>query len=118
VAGDAVVTHGEPHPGNLIRVGAQLMLVDWDTVGLARPERDLWMVAGENGEELRRYTAITGRPVDRAALALYRLRWALDDISLFARQLRAPHDRSADTEHAWQALRLTVAGLTAGMRLR
>jgi aminoglycoside phosphotransferase (APT) family kinase protein len=30
-----VITHGEPHPGNIVRTGAGLMLVDWDTVGLA-----------------------------------------------------------------------------------
>ena len=65
------------------------MLVDWDTVGLAPPERDLWMVASETGDELRRYTELTGRPVDPTALGLYRLRWALDDISCFVRDLRA-----------------------------
>ena len=80
------------------------MLIDWDTVGLAPPERDLWMVATETGAELRRYTELTGRPVDMAAIELYRLRWALDDLSCFVRDLRAPHRRTPGTEHAWQAL--------------
>jgi spectinomycin phosphotransferase len=40
-----VVTHGEPHPGNLIRTDAGLRLVDWDTVRAAPPERDLWLLA-------------------------------------------------------------------------
>jgi spectinomycin phosphotransferase len=87
------------------------MLVDWDTVGLARPERDLWLVASETGDELRRYTELTGRPVDTAALELYRLRWALDDISCFVRDLRAAHRRTADTQHAWQSLERTLAQL-------
>ena len=108
-AGETVITHGEPHPGNIIRVGGEIMLVDWDTVGLARPERDLWMVASENGDELRRYTELTGRPVDRTALELYRLRWALDDISCFVRDLRARHRRTAGTEHAWHSLERTIA---------
>jgi spectinomycin phosphotransferase len=122
-AGEIVITHGEPHPGNVIRVAAapadppgdasaargQIMLVDWDTVGLAPPERDLWMVASEAGDELHRYTELTGRPVDTTALELYRLRWALDDISCFVRDLRAPHRRTADTEHAWQSLERTIA---------
>ena len=74
-AENLVITHGEPHPGNIIRVaadgavgagpaGGAIMLIDWDTVALAPPERDLWMVATETGDELRRYTELTGRPVD------------------------------------------------------
>jgi spectinomycin phosphotransferase len=104
-----VITHGEPHPGNVIRVGPQLMLIDWDTVGLAPPERDLWQVAGPAGEELSRYTEATGRPVDPDALALYRLRWPLDDTAAFVRQLRSAHHRSAGAEHAWRALQRTLA---------
>ena len=42
-----VVTHGEPHAGNVMRTSEGRVLVDWDTVALAPPERDLWMlVAG------------------------------------------------------------------------
>ena len=89
-----------------------IMLIDWDTVGLAPPERDLWMVATETGAELRRYTELTGRPVDMAAIELYRLRWALDDLSCFVRDLRAPHRRTPGTEHAWQALEITIAEIT------
>ena len=37
--GPSVITHGEPHPGNLPRTRAGLCLVDWDTTALARPER-------------------------------------------------------------------------------
>ena len=36
----------------------------------------------------------------------------LDDISAFVNQLRTEHRRTADTEHAWLALKETVAGLT------
>ena len=88
------------------------MLIDWDTVGLAPPERDLWMVATETGDELRRYTELTGRPVDTAAIELYRLRWALDDLSCFVRDLRAPHRRTPGTEHAWQALQTIITQIT------
>jgi spectinomycin phosphotransferase len=125
-ADNLVITHGEPHPGNIIRVasdgdsaagaagpaGGAIMLIDWDTVGLAPPERDLWMVATETGAELRRYTELTGRPVDMAAMELYRLRWALDDLSCFVRDLRTPHRRTPGTEHAWQGLQLTITELT------
>ena len=116
-AGEAVITHGEPHPGNIMRVPTtttgttRMMLIDWDTVGLAPPERDLWMLAGGAGDELRRYTELTGRPVDRTALELYRLRWALDDTCYFIRDFRTPHRRTAGTEHTWRSLERTVAGL-------
>ena len=118
-AENLVITHGEPHPGNIIRVAdtagpasGAIMLIDWDTVGLAPPERDLWMVATETGAELQRYTELTGRPVDMGAIELYRLRWALDDLSCFVRDLRAPHRRTPGTEHAWQALQIIIAELT------
>jgi len=126
-AENLVITHGEPHPGNIIRVASDgdgatdaagpasgaIMLIDWDTVGLAPPERDLWMVATETGAELQRYTELTGRPVDMAAMELYRLRWALDELSCFVRDLRTPHRRTPGTEHAWQALEITITEITA-----
>ncbi|HXP18631.1 MAG TPA: phosphotransferase [Streptosporangiaceae bacterium] len=34
-----VTTHGEPHSANIIRAGSGRLLIDWDTVGLAPPER-------------------------------------------------------------------------------
>jgi hypothetical protein len=50
--------------------------------------------------------------VDPARLAMYRLRWALDDISSFLHRLRTEHRRTADTEHAWLALEQTVTAVT------
>ena len=108
-AQEVVITHGEPHGANFIRAGTRMMLIDWDTTGLAPAERDLWMIASDAGEELRRCTAATGRAVDPAALTFYRLRWALDDISAFITRLRAARQRTADAEHAWRALQETIA---------
>ena len=104
VGAEPVITHGEPHGGNLIRSGDQLLLIDWDTVGLAPRERDLWMLAAANAADLDLYSEVSGRPVDLNAIALYELRWQLDDISLFVADLKSPHERTADTEHAWRAL--------------
>jgi spectinomycin phosphotransferase len=109
-AGDElVITHGEPHPGNVMLTDGARMLIDWDTVGLAVPERDLWMVLSEGGEEADRYGRATGRSVNSCALDLYRLRWALDDTSSFLQRLRSPHRRTADTDHAWRSLRDTLS---------
>jgi spectinomycin phosphotransferase len=101
---EQVITHGEPHSGNIMRAKSGLMLIDWDTVGLAPPERDLWMLVTDGGCVTSRYTTSTGREVDQRALEFYRIRWALDDISSFAGQLRAGHRRTAHTEHIWQAV--------------
>jgi len=109
---EPVITHGEPHPANLLTAGTETLLIDWDTVGLAPPERDLWWVISDSsGGEADRYTRATGRPVDPDALALYRLRWALDDLSIFSYRLRSGHDRTADAEHALRAIEITLAGL-------
>ena len=40
--GRMVITHGEPHAGNVIVTADGLVLVDWDTTLVALPERDLW----------------------------------------------------------------------------
>ncbi|MGW4203988.1 phosphotransferase enzyme family protein [Streptomyces sp. NPDC004726] len=106
--GDLVVTHGEPHPGNLLWPddGGQ-KLVDWDTVGLAVPERDLWLVVREP-EDLARYEDLTGRTPDKSALAFYRLRWDLEDVAAYLGLFRTPHTRTPDTELAWKGLGNTL----------
>jgi spectinomycin phosphotransferase len=86
-------------------MGKHLVLLDWDTVGLAPAERDLWMLPGD---ALDRYAGLTGKPVNPAGIRLYRLRWALDDIRAFTEDLRAPHSQTAGAEHSWQALRESV----------
>lgn len=103
-SGAPVITHGEPHPGNLLRSGSGLVLIDWDTVGLALPERDLWHVAGPDSPEAARYCGLTGRKVSNAALAAYRLRWQLDDLGLSVALFRSAHADDANTEARWAEL--------------
>jgi len=85
---DWVVTHGEPHGGNVMRAGETHVLVDWDTVALAPPERDLWWLADD----------VPGEEIDQAALQLYRLRWQLDDVAYALGRLRAPHTDSIEAQ--------------------
>jgi spectinomycin phosphotransferase len=108
--GRYVITHGEPHPGNLLRTPAGLRLIDWDMTALARPERDLWWVIA-NDQDAARYSRWTDWAVNRDALALYRLRWALDDIAEFLSEIRTPHQETADTLVAWTALQRTLQAL-------
>ncbi len=105
---DWVVTHGEPHGGNLMRVGGSHVLVDWDTVALAPPERDLWMLVGDNGEEASGYADATGHEPDAIAMNFFRLRWGLADIAAFTDLLRSPHGHTEDTEKAYDALTFYV----------
>ncbi len=103
-AGELVITHGEPHSGNLIRTGDGLLLIDWDLVGLALPERDLWWICSDSGAEAAQYAQLTGHTVSQAALSLYRLRWDLADLAEFLAWCRGPHERSADAQTAWRAV--------------
>jgi len=95
-----VLTHGEPHPGNFIRPGEGLALVDWDTVALGHPERDLWMLDNGSGSAWATYEALSGRTVDRAVVRLYRLAWVLNDLASYLKLVRGPHDGGADARHA------------------
>jgi len=100
---ELVITHGEPHAGNVMRVDNRFVLIDWDTVAMGQPERDLWLVISDQRDRSG-YEAATGRPVDPNALVLYRLRWYLDDVASAVRMFRQPHRRTEDTERWWAEL--------------
>lgn len=106
----AVITHGEPHPGNLLSAGDRVLLIDWDTTALAAPERDLWLVAATD-EDTAHYEAATGRTIDPDAMTLYRLRWYLDDLASAVRMFRNPHARTNDTDRWFDALAPNLAQL-------
>jgi spectinomycin phosphotransferase len=108
-----VLTHGEPHPGNLIRRGGDYLLIDWDTAGLAPPERDLWWILSDSGAEAARYAELTGRQISGPAVALYRMRWDLDDVGLLLADFRAPHRQDEDTQQGWAALAAAVQRLAS-----
>jgi len=108
-----VITHGEPHGGNLIRTEDGLHLIDWDTVAMAPPERDLWMLDDGTAEGLQAYTDATGHAIDRSALDFYRLAWLVTDVAAFTTALRQPHTDDANTAHAWRALGITGESLSS-----
>jgi spectinomycin phosphotransferase len=103
-----VVTHGEPHAGNVMRIGERHVLVDWDTVALAPPERDLWMVVGDTADtadEPTIYADATGHQLDRVAVDFFRLAWDLNDLAAFINELRSPHRHDEDTAMAYEGLK-------------
>jgi spectinomycin phosphotransferase len=96
-------------------VDGRLVLLDWDTVALAPPERDLWLVTSD-AAELSRYCNTTGHTIDRSVMTLYRLRWYLDDIASAARLFRASHQESSDTRRWWHGLNDRLACLPSWQR--
>ena len=101
---DPVITHGEPHPANLMSVDGRLVLIDWDTTALAPPERDVSLIATTGRQGLDRYQRATGRELDPAVITLYRLRWYLDDLASAIRLFRRHHADTPDTRRWWQGL--------------
>jgi spectinomycin phosphotransferase len=99
-----VITHGEPHGANVIVTADGLALIDWDTVLLAPPERDLWDLAGDEPALLDRYAAATGTEIDNEALLLYRLRFDLAEVAEYLSLFRSPHGDTADTQESWKNL--------------
>jgi spectinomycin phosphotransferase len=105
---EVVITHGEPHGGNVMRVGSDLLLIDWDTVALAPPERDLWMLDDGTPTALTAYSQATGRTADADTLSYYRLAWRLADLVGCIRVLTSAHQRDGNTERAWASMQLIL----------
>jgi aminoglycoside phosphotransferase (APT) family kinase protein len=99
-----VATHGEPHAANTISTAAGRLLIDWDTVRIAPPERDLWMVLDGGATLSAAYEARTGiRPL-APLLEMYRLLWDLTEIAGYTAFFRAPHAGTADAVESWENL--------------
>ena len=103
-----VVTHGEPHPANILTTPTGKLLIDWDTVRIGPPERDLWHLTDHpfteadpaDDKALTGYAEATGHPVSRAALTFYRLTWILADLAVYTADLQAPHTEGGDAAEA------------------
>jgi spectinomycin phosphotransferase len=103
--GTWVVTHGEPHPGNVMRTGEGHVLVDWDTVALAPPERDLWMLDLVGTDAADVYVNATGTPLNETALTFFRLTWDLKDLAEYLNVFRGPHQENDDTLRQYEFLK-------------
>lgn len=110
---DWVVSHGEPHAGNIIRTrSGSMVVVDWANVAYAPRERDLWMLLDEENPTWSAYTAVTNiTSLSNRTLAAYRLYWNLSDIAVFVSWFRSPHDRTEETEMVWAELQAYVMGV-------
>lgn len=104
--GHVVLTHGEPHPGNVVVTDGGPVLVDWETARVAEPERDLWLLAARTDLDVPGlYAERTGRRPDPARMRRRAVRWALADVVSFVPTLLGAAVETADT--AWQLEALT-----------
>jgi spectinomycin phosphotransferase len=99
-----VVTHGEPHPANVLKTPAGFVVVDWDFVQLAPPERDLWDLAEADRSVLSAYASATGTIVDSEALALFRMWYDLSEIAGYIELFQGAHEDTEDTAESWRNL--------------
>jgi spectinomycin phosphotransferase/16S rRNA (guanine(1405)-N(7))-methyltransferase len=102
-----VLTHGEPHPGNTMRTAEGWRLIDWDTVLVAPPERDLWSLEPLHAA----YTEATGVELVPEMVELYRIRWTLADIAVDVSRFRRDHAAGPDEDKSWELLQTNVESL-------
>ena len=112
-----VLTHGEPHAGNTMLTIDGWKLIDWDTAALAPPERDLWNLDPGDGSAFSGYAEATGYRPRPPLIELYKLRWDLDDVSLFAAELRGDHIEDANTTMSWENVQGLVRSLAESVAL-
>lgn len=109
--GRAVLTHGEPHPGNTMLTASGWMLIDWDTALVAPPERDLWLIDSGDGTMLDAYADATGVSPVPDLVEAYRLRWTVADIAVDVGRFRRPHAGTPEDDKAWGFLASVVERL-------
>jgi len=106
--GRNVLTHGEPHPGNVMLAGDGWRLVDWDTAAIAPPERDLWHLDPGDGSTLDAYAAMTGVAPRPELIEGYRLGWDIKDLACDAARFFRPHAGDANDAKSWRLLKSLV----------
>ena len=74
-AGVVPLRTASQHPANILTTAGGKLL-SMDTVAMAPPERDLWMLARTPEDDAAvAYTEATGRAADANALDFFRLTW-------------------------------------------
>lgn len=90
---DWVVTHGEPHRGNIFRTTQGWAVVDWETALLAPRERDLWDLPAHGNARLQQ---------------LYRLRWDLAEVAVYISGFYNAHTGDLNDDQSWAGLRTYI----------
>ena len=90
--------------------------IDWDTVLVAPPERDLWSLDPGDGSVLDAYAAATGVTPLPVLLDLFRLQWDIKDMAYDAARFLRPHADTADDVKSWGLLSLLIRRASRLMR--
>ncbi len=113
-----VVTHGEPHAGNLVATPDGLHLVDWATIRLAPRERDLREVLGasDGNEPWFAYVEAGGRPepLSPDSLELFALEWHLSEVAEYAARFSRAHGDTPDERRCFGDLEAELGALVEG----
>ncbi len=97
----AVLTHGEPHPGNTMLTAAAGGSSTGTPWLVAPPERDLWDLDPGDGSILDAYASATGVTPLPELLELYRLGWDVKDIAYDVARFLRPHAGTAEDDKTW-----------------
>jgi spectinomycin phosphotransferase/16S rRNA (guanine(1405)-N(7))-methyltransferase len=108
-----VLTHGEPHPGNTMRSPQGWLLIDWDTLLVAQPERDLWALASQTPSIVDDYASATGVTPRPDMLELFGVRWNIADIAVDVARFRRGHADTPDDAQSFKLLTSLVTSLKA-----
>lgn len=102
---DFVVCHGDPSAGNIVVTpDGQVVLIDWDTLCHAPPERDLFYLHAQNGA-LDGYQRLIGDyTLDEEAMRYYRLHWTLQEILEYGERTLYTEQSAAQSDHDVAAL--------------
>ena len=112
-----VLTHGEPHPGNtMLTADGRWLLIDWDTVLVAPPERDLWSLDPGDGTVLDAYARATGAVPRLSLLDLYRLRWDIADMAAGLSRFRRRHTGTVEDGETWELLSTLIKRISGQVR--
>jgi spectinomycin phosphotransferase len=79
----------------MLTADGELLLVDWETLALAPPERDLAALP----------PADRGEHAEPRMLEMFALEWTLSEVEEYQRWFRAPHTGTEDDEIALAGLR-------------
>lgn len=77
-------------------------LVDWESAGIAPPERDLVDLVWSEAASAAYYAATGGPPPQADLLRVYRLWYALAETSVYLRQFRALHVADDNMAEGWR----------------
>jgi spectinomycin phosphotransferase len=110
-----VLTHGAPHPSNLVHTLDGPRLLDWGTTALGPRERDLGEVLGdaEGPEPWYAYVEAGGRPdpLSPDTVELFALQRQLSLVAEHAVQFSRPHEDTEDHRRAFGELEWALASL-------